>query len=702
MSFLSSLAAWQWGLLAAVPVGIVLLYFLKLRRPLATVPSTFLWAKTIEDLHVNSLLQKLRKNLLLFLQLLAVALAAFALLRPGTIDEGEATGRRIFLLDSSASMRATDTPGDANRFAQAKRMIAEAIDAMREGDTAMLIAFSDRADVLQSFTADRRRLREALAAAQPTLRTTDIIEALRAADGFANPRRFDRAASVDGPATTGQTSDDINPDDAVPAELLVYSDGKFSSGQDFDLGNLKPRYVRVGNEEVKNVAILAFSVDQISATDAGASVPTTANDNPAGGDAGDAVPAGEGVPAGDGEGNELQAFATIANLGAAALDTTATLSLDGNLIDAQKLSLAPGEETSLSFTLEGADGRGLELKLDAADDFDVDNVAYAGIAKPRPIRVLVVTPGNPPLDLALSTGQAATLCRVETVAPEFLGQDAFAKRAESGDDDLMIFDRCAPKSMPRCNTFFIGQVPPQGWAQGEATDRTQIVDIDRQHPLMRYLELFSVLIAEGRVLRPPPGAVELLTGEAGPMLAIASRDGYQDLVLGFEIVSSKQGEATMFNTDWHVQRSWPVFTLNLLHHLAGSTQTATVPTHRPGETVVVRVGDPGKEVRMRYPEGAVERVKAGETGGVNFAKTDRLGVYSLEDDDNRELGRFAVNLFDRRESDLASAPDVLIGYDSVAAISTKVPGRREFWRWILLCVLGVVTLEWWLYSKRLG
>lgn len=678
-------------------MGIVLLYFLKLRRPLATVPSTFLWAKTIEDLHVNSLLQRLRKNLLLFLQLLAVALAAIALLRPGTIDEGEATGRRIFLLDSSASMRATDTTGDANRFAQAKRMIAEAIDAMREGDTAMLIAFSDRADVLQSFTADRRRLREALAAAQPTLRPTDIIEALRAADGFANPRRLARAGSAGDPAPAGQTSDDVNPDDAVPAELLVYSDGKFSSGQDFDLGNLKPRYVRVGNEQVINVAILAFSIDQRSATNAGDTAPNS-SDNPEGGDA----QTDAAVRAGDGAGNELQAFATIANLGAAPLETTATLSLDGNLIDAQKLSLAPGEETSLSFTLAGADGRGLELKLDAADDFDVDNVAYAGIAKPRPIRVLVVTPGNPPLDLALTTGQAATLCRVETVAPDFLQQAAFAKRAESGDDDLMIFDRCAPKSMPRCNTFFIGQVPPQGWAQGEPTDRTQIVDIDRQHPLMRYLELFSVLIAEGRVLRPPPGAVELLTGEAGPMLAIASRDGYQDVVLGFEIVSGAQGEASTYNTDWHVQRSWPVFTLNLLNHLAGSTQTATVPTHRPGETVVVRVGDPGRELRLRYPEGTVERVKSGETGGVNFAKTDRLGVYSFEDDDNRELGRFAVNLFDRRESDLASAPDVLIGYDSVAAISTKVPGRREFWRRILLCVLGVVTVEWWLYSKRLG
>ena len=72
-----------WALLGLIPVGIILLYFLKLKREPVEVPSTYLWAKTIEDLHVNSLLQRLRRSLLLFLQLLAVIIAAIALLRPG-------------------------------------------------------------------------------------------------------------------------------------------------------------------------------------------------------------------------------------------------------------------------------------------------------------------------------------------------------------------------------------------------------------------------------------------------------------------------------------------------------------------------------------------------------------------------------------------------------------------------------------------
>ena len=67
--------------------------------------------KSIEDMHVNSLWQRLRQNLLLFLQLLLVALAMLALLRPGwegTKLEGD---RFIFLVDNSASMSATDVNG---------------------------------------------------------------------------------------------------------------------------------------------------------------------------------------------------------------------------------------------------------------------------------------------------------------------------------------------------------------------------------------------------------------------------------------------------------------------------------------------------------------------------------------------------------------------------------------------------------------
>ena len=69
--------------MGAVPPLIIALYFLKLKRIPLEVPSTYLWHRAIEDFHVNSLWQRLRTSLLLFLQLLLVMLIALALLRPG-------------------------------------------------------------------------------------------------------------------------------------------------------------------------------------------------------------------------------------------------------------------------------------------------------------------------------------------------------------------------------------------------------------------------------------------------------------------------------------------------------------------------------------------------------------------------------------------------------------------------------------------
>src|SRR5665811_2221770 len=118
IEFNSPLGLPAWFILAGVPVGIIALYFLKLRRRPVRVPSTILWRRSLEDLHVNSLFQRLRKNLLLFLQLLAVLLAMLALTGPrikGTASQGK---RVILMIDNSASMAATDLP--PSRLARAK------------------------------------------------------------------------------------------------------------------------------------------------------------------------------------------------------------------------------------------------------------------------------------------------------------------------------------------------------------------------------------------------------------------------------------------------------------------------------------------------------------------------------------------------------------------------------------------------------
>ncbi|HMP17129.1 MAG TPA: VWA domain-containing protein, partial [Gemmatales bacterium] len=105
-----------WGMLG-LGLGLILLYFLKLRRQVLPVSSTFLWKKSIEDLHVNSLFQWLKKNYLLLLQLLGLMGLAYSLAAPTTYSE--ARGRHfIFLMDNSASMAAVDVA--PSRLDQAK------------------------------------------------------------------------------------------------------------------------------------------------------------------------------------------------------------------------------------------------------------------------------------------------------------------------------------------------------------------------------------------------------------------------------------------------------------------------------------------------------------------------------------------------------------------------------------------------------
>src|SRR5215208_1823592 len=120
--FRNTLGPLAWIAVGLVPPAIFALYFLKLKRQPLEVPSTYLWTKVIEDMHVNSLWQRLRRNPLLFLQLLLVALAILALLRPGWQGESLAGRRFIFLVDRSASMSATDADGGSRLDAAKKRI----------------------------------------------------------------------------------------------------------------------------------------------------------------------------------------------------------------------------------------------------------------------------------------------------------------------------------------------------------------------------------------------------------------------------------------------------------------------------------------------------------------------------------------------------------------------------------------------------
>ncbi|KAA5538816.1 VWA domain-containing protein [Roseiconus nitratireducens] len=665
MSWISTLDRWQWALFAAVPIGIILLYFLKLRREPVEIPSTYLWSRTVEDLHVNSLFQRIRRNLLLFLQLLAVALAAFALLRPGIRGQTSAQPRSIFLLDASASMMARDTEGRQNRFETARKMIRDRIDAMDDRETAMLITFSDRAEVLQSFTSDRNRLRAALDQAQVTNRPTDIIGALEAADGLANPRRS---------STTGDEND-VQVADPQPADLLVYSDGGFRDVEGFDVGNLKPVYRKIGSDQARNLAITAFNADR-NVEQAGAA----------------------------------KAFGTINNFGASEETCNVSLYVNGQWRDSASVTLGSGEETGLSFSLaDQEDAATLEVRLESStggsdqpfeDDLLIDNYAYAGLRPLRTVSVLVITTGNKPLRLGLSTDNAAKICVPTFKSPDYLQTPEYAGRAEAGLDDLIIYDRCRPEALPNTNTFFIGALPSDQWSWASEPGQTILVDVDRTHPMMQYLELFSLLIFQGRAVEGPPGTRELVGGDAGTVLALAPRDGYQDLVLGFELITTGEDGSPQTNTNWYAERSWPVFLLNVLRYLAGAADATSAPSFLPGDTIRLRVESQLESVDIARGNGTPETVPTGASGSVEYVDSDVPGAYKVIAN-GKLVDLFCINLFGGRESDILPRESFDLGYETVETAGT-VETRKEYWRWLLLGMLALIAVEWWLYNRRIA
>ena len=69
--------------------------------------------------------------------------------------------------------------------------------------------------------------------------------------------------------------------------------------------------------------------------------------------------------------------------------------------------------------------------------------------------MLVVTPGNEALELALRTDEAQKIADVSIAEPKLLETKAYTDQAAEGAYDLIIYDQCAPRRCPpatRCSS----------------------------------------------------------------------------------------------------------------------------------------------------------------------------------------------------------------------------------------------------------
>ncbi|PWK12832.1 vWA domain-containing protein [Tumebacillus permanentifrigoris] len=164
--------------LATLP-AIVALYLLKRTYENQTVPSVLLWQKLLREMEANTPWQKLRRNLLLLLQLVLAALLALALARPAlTSFQGASADHTIAVLDLSPSMAVvTGTSGSQTALDSAKTQISDLLNHLSPNQRLTLISMGREARVLAS-SNDRAELQRALDQATQEYGKADYESAL--------------------------------------------------------------------------------------------------------------------------------------------------------------------------------------------------------------------------------------------------------------------------------------------------------------------------------------------------------------------------------------------------------------------------------------------------------------------------------------------------------------------------------------------
>ncbi len=698
-----------WGafFLLLVPFLIVLLYFLKLKRKPLQVPSTFLWRKSIEDVHVNSLFQWLRENILLLLQLLTILFLIFGVMAfqlHGAPSEGRSY---IILFDNSASMSATDVA--PNRLEVARKEALETIDSYTDNDAGMVIVFDSSAKTLQSFTTDRNLLRRAVRDITQSQAPTRIEGALSLAESLANPQRSTENEAVRPEGEEPGKERTYAPVEGVQTEVHLFSDGRFPDVDNFTLGNLNMNYHPIGEMDaakVNNVALVQLAVRR----------PERITDKEGATDKEEATP-------------KLEVFVRVCNYHSELVPKKVQLDVEvnGELQNIYEKDIdwlaaesnpqaggtrgddKPGEGT-VTFTLNDVDDAAntvLHARLvDVKDNLALDNKASVVVGIVRKARVLVVSDGNAILNAFFKQKATENVAAIKFITPAELKEDAvYRKPALEGEFDLVIFDRCSPdreEDLPQANTFFIDAIrPPWKRAEMKPLENPHIKGWDSKHPLLRSLVgLHSIKLSEAFAFEldspgVPPRVPRLLESDHGHAILFAlSRGAFTDLVMTFPLINDKGKWAT----DWPLNLSFLVFMYNVLYNLGNVSDAANEELVQPGQVKQIRPDSPVKEIEVVSPTGKVDELKRGSRPDFSYGHTNQVGVYQVKWDGKVQRS-FAVNLFDAEESNIRPRAEIGIGSTKIGKGETRST-PRETWFWFVLGGLVILSAEWFLYNRR--
>lgn len=631
-------------LFGVAALGVAVLYLLKLRRRVVTVPFSLLWQRILRDKEATTLFSRLKRVLSLLLQLVLLALLVLALGNPRPAESLLRGRTMVVLVDASASMQATDVR--PTRLAVAKDEVKKIIEGLGTADQMLVAQMDATVTPLGPMTADTAALERE-------------VDALRSTDARAD---FPRALRFATDVLRGSSD----------PEIVVVSDGALGPAADSSgavhLGDAKLSYVPIGKEG-RNVGITEFSVRRYPL-----------------------------------DKSRYEVMLEITNAGPGVEDVELQLLGDGALVDLTKLRLQPGERLPRFYPQLSGASRTLEARISRVDgtrdDLAVDDRAFALLPEHHRAKVLVVTEGNTYLEAALLLDEYLD---VTDVSPS-----AYASAAEKGGWDAMIFDRFTPPAPPATNALYLDPTGPGSPVNVARELKSPGFDrIDRKHPVVRFLALDDVNVSAGHALVPESGDKVLgaSDGGASPILVAGTRGAHRFVAMGFDVRDSDlplrpawplfvvntinwfADEDSQYISSYRTGDVWRV-------PVSPGTDRALLKL--PDGTVQSTAVHEGRAVLRGDQAGFYELTTTAASPSVG-APTSSAG----SPPDAEAHTSFAANMLDANESAIAPRERLVVDGKTAGPIAIhRVAVRRDIWMYLLLAVAALTALEWATYHRR--
>jgi len=673
--------------------AVIAMYLLKLRREEAVVPSTLLWQKLVSDVEANAPWQKLRRSLLLLLQLLLVLILVFLAARPFVERPAGLAGDIVLVIDTSASMQATDVL--PSRLEAAKAAAIDALKDLPAGGRVSVIAAGRTAKVIANGTDNLGNVKQSIAAIAPTSDIGDLGDALRLASALA-----------------ARSSD---------AQILVATDAALANQPKATL-DAPVRVLRVGRE-ARNVAIVALAVRTAPSGLSHAAFISIANLG--------LEMAHRRV--------ELYADGALRDSRKVDLDPQRKTDLSIDDIDDPdhpasviEVRLVAGDDTT-----NGAGAGG------ATDPLSVDDRAWAIVPPARLRTVLLVGAGDPYLETALSYLPDTELYGVTP--------DKYGPGTRVDLFDLVIFEGYLPKDLPA--TPILAIAPPTSSVLGSVTGTLTnpgIGSLDATNPILRYVDLSTTHIAEAKRMElptwaqtviPGPGTSPLLysgtlAGRPAAVMAFEPRRSDLPLQVAFPVLLANLAGALLGGAETPADAIAPGTPVTLaipagatgvrVERPDGSTDELVAPAEGAGSVTFARtdllgvytvtpIADPNATAAPSGSASPSATPAASAGAGASPAASPGASPGASPTFRPADPGapvRFAVDLLDVDESRIApgdagilqalggtASPGASADPGTTAPDTTRPNARDEIWIPIVLIALFVLTLEWLVYER---